>query len=92
MTARTVTVNCAAVQDEAGFWAAYMRDGPDIHPGFGRNLDAFRDALWGGPGWPDADEVRFTNSDSLGSLRGGTFVQCLEEIAREVNSVRLVFS
>lgn len=68
-----------------------MRDVKLEHPDFGRNLYAFRDALWGGPGWPEAEEVQFIHTASLALLHNGKFIDTLKEIALEVNSVRLVF-
>lgn len=91
MTVRTKSIDCAGVQDEGAFWAAYMRDVRPAHSGFGRNLDAFRDALWGGPGWPEADELRFVHSASLRSLRGGAFIEELQQIASESGTTVLVF-
>jgi hypothetical protein len=91
MASRTKVVDCTGVSDEREFWAAYVRDVKPEHPGCGRNLDAFRDALWGGPGWPEADEVHFIHTASLALLHNGEFIDSLREIALEVNSVRLVF-
>lgn len=91
MDARTKIVDCSGVGTEQEFWAAYVRDVKPETPYFGRNFSAFRDALWGGPGWPDADEVRFIHTSSLASLHDGQFLDVLRETARGIHSVRLVF-
>ncbi|WP_198170454.1 barstar family protein [Deinococcus arboris] len=91
MNARIKMVDCAGVRDEREFWVAYARGVQVDQPGFGRNLDAFRDALWGGPGWPEADEVRFIHSCGVASLQNGTFIAMLRKIALEVGTVRLTF-
>lgn len=88
---RTKVVDCSGIRSEQEFWAAYVRDAGVEHPGFGRNFDAFRDALWGGPGWPDADEVRFIHTASLDSLHNGEFIDILKEMALGIPSIRLVF-
>jgi hypothetical protein len=91
MDARTKVVDCSGVRSEQEFWAAYVRDVSPESPDFGRNFHAFRDALWGGPGWPDADELRFIHTSSLAPLHDGQFLDILREMARGIDSVRLVF-
>lgn len=91
---RVVEVDCRDVKSEAEFWERYVwivrPEGAAI---FGRNLDAFWDAVSDeGPGWPGECEVRFINSGELARLRDGKFVEALEEIARESTRVKISLS
>jgi RNAse (barnase) inhibitor barstar len=82
------TVDCAHIESEEEFWRAYLAT---THPEgagfFGRNLDAFRDALSGGPGWPGACVIYFINTERIQPLRSGYFYEALLEIAHESNEV-----
>lgn len=86
----TIKIDCAAVRTEAEFWQLYIDvvrpQGANI---FGRNLDAFDDALSGGPGWPGELQLQFRNTSELRALRGGEFLGALTEIAVEHPSVTL---
>jgi RNAse (barnase) inhibitor barstar len=86
------TIDCAAIRDEASFWQAYVSEvRPESASRFGRNLDAFWDAVsGGGPGWPGECELRFTNSSHLGAINGGVFLAALARIARDSEFVRVV--
>jgi hypothetical protein len=87
---RTIEVDCASVRSEREFWQRYIDvvrpQGADI---FGRNLDAFDDALAGGPGCPGDISVHFTHTAHLRSLRNGAFLAALREIASEHSNVLL---
>lgn len=86
----TITIDCRHIESEAAFWEHYLRvskaDGARY---FGRNLDAFRDALDGGPGWPGECELHFTNTELLLAISGGTFLQVLRKIAAESTIVKI---
>ena len=87
---RSVEIDCAAVRTEAEFWQRYIDvvrpQGADI---FGRNLDAFDDALSGGPGWPGEVQLHFVHTSHLKTLRAGAFLTALKEIAAEHSNVSL---
>jgi ribonuclease inhibitor len=90
----TVVIDCRGVKSASEFWAKYVEVvRPDGAAVFGRNLDAFWDALSaGGPGFPQQDQVRFIHSDQLGAIDGGAFLEALQRIAREAHSpVQVVF-
>jgi ribonuclease inhibitor len=76
------------------FWQRYVDvTRPREADSFGRNLDAFWDALAGGPGCPGKCELVFRNSEGLASLTtnaGASFLQALREIATAPNKVRVV--
>lgn len=83
----SLTVDCTGISSEAEFWQRYLDiaqpDGASI---FGRNLDAFWDAVeGGGPGHPGEVEVRFSNSAALSVLSNGRFLQGLRKIARDTS-------
>lgn len=81
---KTVVVDCHGVNDRAAFWQRYVAEvKPQGAAHFGRNLDAFWDALHGGPGMPEQDEVRFANSAELARIDGGKLLEALRRIARE---------
>jgi ribonuclease inhibitor len=79
-----IIIDCANILDEAAFWETYLEitKPADAHS-FGRNLDAFWDALNGGPGNPGPCRLRFVNVRSLRNLRAGLFLNAFEDIARE---------
>ena len=70
--------------DEEDFWEAYVSvTNPAGSEAFGRNLDAFWDALHGGPGYPGENTVYFVNTSNVKAFRGGSFYTALREIAKE---------
>jgi hypothetical protein len=82
-------IDCHDMKCEEDFWKAYLAVvNPDGTQNFGRNLDAFWDAVSaGGPGWPGECTLRFINTDALAAWRQGEFVSRLREIAAESTSV-----
>ena len=81
---RSYTIDCALLKDEGAFWQAYLAaTEPEGAGYFGRNLNAFWDALNGGPGWPGECQLMFINTASLKALHEGRFYQALEKIARD---------
>jgi ribonuclease inhibitor len=85
---RTIEIDCASIRSEAEFWQCYI-DVVQPHGGdiFGRNLDAFHDALSGGPGFPGEVRLLFTYTSRLQTLRNGRFLSALREIASEYPSI-----
>mgnify|MGYP005852709671 CR=1 FL=1 len=79
---RVVTIDGSRLTDEAAFWREYLAVvRPDGTEHFGRNLDAFRDAVAaGGPGWPGGPcRVRIADHAAAGVGLG--FLAQLAEIA-----------
>jgi hypothetical protein len=76
------------VASEAEFWDRYVEaTNPLGKASFGRNLDAFWDAVeGGGPGWPGDVALIFKNAASLAALRDGRFLAALEKIASETST------
>ena len=90
MPMRIVTIDCLGFGSESEFWKAYLSASrPEGAGFFGRNLDAFRDALQGGPGWPGECTLRFTNTATVEPLRDGAFLRALRDIANESQNVRI---
>ncbi|URK87358.1 barstar family protein [Rhizobium sp. RCAM05350] len=91
-TVKTISIDCAGVTDIAEFWQRYL---DAVQPGdadlFGRNLDAFWDAIeGGGPGWPGPVRLVFTNTGQMKSLKtvdGGSFLEKLRRIAGEATRI-----
>lgn len=77
------------VNTACGFWDKYLEVvKPDGARYFGKNLDAFWDALdGGGPGFPCSDEslIRIVNSVSLKSINEGTLFDGLKSISNRLN-------
>jgi ribonuclease inhibitor len=87
---RVITIDCHEVNSEVQFWNAYLSASRPADAGqFGRNLDAFWDALHGGPGWPGACTLRFENTAAVEPLRDGAFLESLRRIAAQSEQVRI---
>jgi RNAse (barnase) inhibitor barstar len=87
-----VTIDCSGIRSDEEFCDAYlMATLPEGRHLFGRNLDAFWDAVSaGGPGCPGGDcELRFINTKSIMSFREGKFYEALKEIATRSEWVRI---
>jgi RNAse (barnase) inhibitor barstar len=87
---RVITIDCARATSPEEFWDAYVAAAlPGGRGYFGRNLDAFWDAVSaGGPGWPGNDcELRFVNTAPLKSIAGGKFYSSLKDLAAQSNVV-----
>jgi len=89
---RTITIDCAKILTVPDFWAAYVTAAsPEGREYFGRNLDAFWDAVSaGGPGWPGEDcELRFINTAPIKTFYDGGFYDRLKDIASQSEFVRI---
>ena len=85
---RQFAIDCSAIETPEQFWEAYLAATcPSSAAMFGRNLDAFNDALAGGPGFPGECEISLLNSSSLDPIRDGSFVQALRQIAGNQDNV-----
>ena len=74
-----------ACADEA-FWQRYLQltQAADAEE-FGRNLDAFWDALSAqGPGYPGPCTLRVVNTEAIKHWRAGGFLMALEDMAEEL--------
>jgi RNAse (barnase) inhibitor barstar len=95
---RRVEIDCAGVISESAFWQRYLDDvQPDGADLFGRNLNAFWDAVEAdGPGWPGDVVLVFKNSARLAALwsgdEGATFLAHLKAIATEVSVQKIIFA
>ena len=83
---RTVLIDCAGVKTADEFWQLYLTQ---VQPAgaalFGRNLDAFWDAVEsGGPGWPNAKLV-IENTENLDS----DFLEKLRLLATEATQTKI---
>jgi len=95
---REVVIDCSGIGSTDEFWQRYLDAAkPEGAAMFGRNLDAFWDAIeGGGPGWPGEVSLVFTHSEALSGLRtrGGnaSFLHALKTIADRASamSVKLV--
>lgn len=91
-TVKTIVIDCAGVKEAGEFWQRYLDTAQPADAGlFGRNLDAFWDAVeGGGPGWPGPVRLVFTNTGQMNSLRilnGGSFLEKLQQIADEATRI-----
>jgi hypothetical protein len=89
-----VTVDCVGVQSEAAFWETYLSavkpQGAEL---FGRNLDAFWDAVeGGGPGSPNQSRLVFENTVVLTRFGDGRFLAALEGIAKDCTRMEIVLA
>ena len=93
---RRIVIDCKGVASVAEFWQRYLDAARPQHgESFGRNLDAFEDALAGGPGWPGDCELVFKNTDDLRALKtvgGASFLKGLRSTASQSSDIRIVLS
>jgi len=94
---KTITIDCAGVNSADEFWGRYLdATEPDGAEHFGRNLDAFWDAIeGGGPGWPGEVVLAFQHADALSDLRtsaGGSLLNGLRQVAQQATRIRVQFS
>lgn len=89
---RTVYVDCSGVKSAADFWQRYLDAAQPVDGKlFGRNLDAFWDAVeGGGPGWPGEARLVFNHSSDLAALRLGSGTLLLDELRRIANEMTLM--
>ena len=87
---QTFIIDCRGIKTEDEFWQRYIDvTNPEGRRYFGRNLDAFWDAVeGGGPGWPGECELTFTNVDALRAL-GRPFLKEFENIARDATQTKI---
>jgi Barstar (barnase inhibitor) len=75
-------IDCSQIKTETDFWKQYLFTvQPEGMEFFGRNLDAFWDALsGGGPGWTGESSVTFINTNNLKGIDAGHFYNRLKKI------------
>lgn len=94
---REVLIDCSGIGSTEEFWQRYIDAAkPEDAADFGRNLDAFWDAIeGGGPGWPGDVSLIFMHSDQLRDLRtlnnNASFLEALKTIADETTAVTIKF-
>jgi hypothetical protein len=78
-------IDCSNVETPDQFWREYvLAVGSAACRDFGRNLDAFNDALSGGPGFPGhGSTVRLLHSAALERIEAGAFFSSLQDIASD---------
>ncbi|MBY0549351.1 MAG: barstar family protein [Candidatus Obscuribacterales bacterium] len=88
---RKITIDCADVRTEEEFWNLYLLCvKPEGANYFGRNLNAFRDAVTaGGPGWPGECVLKFTNMGNIKTFRDGAFYEALKAIAQDCTEISI---
>jgi RNAse (barnase) inhibitor barstar len=91
---RTIYIDCAGVKSASELWQRYIDAAqPEESDHFGRNLDAFWDAIErGGPGRPGEAKLVFTRTADLASVQlanGGSFLEGLWRIARDATQTRV---
>ena len=88
-------IDCSTIETPDQFWREYvLAIGDDACRDFGRNLDAFNDALSGGPGFPgNGSKVRLLHSAALQRIEAGAFLSSLQDIASDPlnRAARVVF-
>ena len=89
---RTVVIDCSAVTSVPEFWQLYLDIAtPENAAIFGRNLDAFWDAIeFEGPGWPGHVELTFANSSELAAIHLANGKSLLDELKKIADQATLV--
>ncbi len=84
---RTIYIDCKGVKSTAEVWQRYIdAANPEGANQFGRNLDAFWDAVeHGGPGWPGDAKLVFKDTSGLAALNLGNGSSFLDELRRIAN-------
>jgi RNAse (barnase) inhibitor barstar len=94
---REIIIDCSGVCSTEEFWKRYLDAAkPEGAAMFGRNLDAFWDAIeGGGPGWPGKVSLVFMHTAHLSGLqaRSGSvsFLDALKAIADQTSAGNLRF-
>ncbi len=91
---RTVYIECDGAKSAADVWQCYLdATQSDEAAMFGRNLDAFWDAIErGGPGWPGDAVLVFKGSSRLAEFDAGSglnLLQALRWVADEATQTRI---
>lgn len=95
---REIVIDCSGVGSAEAFWQRYLDVvQPEDAARFGRNLDAFWDAIeGGGPGWPGDVALVFKQSAQLSGIGTGdgsaSLLDALKAIANEASRVRISFA
>lgn len=95
---KEVIVDCSDLTSLDEFWQRYVDAAkPEGASLFGRNLDAFWDAVeGGGPGWPGEVTLIFTHSEHLERLSppiaDSSFLESLKSLAQQASFVKFRFA
>lgn len=81
--------NCSNQKD---FWNAYARQiETDSALRFGKNLDAFNDAITGGgPGYPGKCSIEISGIDNLISIFGKSSFQYIIDLLKDAEYIELI--
>jgi hypothetical protein len=87
----TYTLDGSRIRTEGQFWEEYVVVvQPNGAEYFGRNLNAFNDALSGGPGWPgDNLTLRILHSKELSNAVGAKFLESIRDICIDSKRAKL---
>jgi ribonuclease inhibitor len=79
---RTINIDCHGAKSAAEVWQRYVdAAAPDGAAMFGRNLDAFWDAIeHSGPGWPRDAKLVFEHSVELAAIQSASGSSLLDEL------------
>lgn len=91
---REIVIDCSGIGSTGEFWQRYLDAvQPEGAAIFGRNLNAFWDAIeGGGPGWPGEVSLVFTHVATLSALRtrgNASFIGALRTLADKASVVRI---
>jgi len=83
----TICIDCDGAVSAAEVWQRYVDAiAPEDARLFGRNLDAFWDAVeGGGPGWPGKVKLVFKDSAGLAAFQVASGLSMLEGLRRIAN-------
>jgi ribonuclease inhibitor len=89
---RAILIDCEGATSASDFWQRYVDaakpQGADL---FGRNLDAFWDAIeHGGPGWPGDVKLVFINSAALAKVAAAGGPPLLDGLRRIADEATLM--
>lgn len=94
---RTAVIDCAGITSVEEFWQAYLDSTMPYAPGyFGRNLNAFWDAIsGGGPGCPvDYEQLNFINLRELVGTdpNGALWYEDFRDLASKAKDIKVTLS
>ena len=89
---RNIFINGYTCNSQLDFWDKYTSQIPaESAKSFGKNLDAFNDAITGGgPGFPGDSTIEIIGSDKLSELFGQTNFEWMLQLLREAEFVNLI--
>lgn len=95
---REIIIDCTGIASTDEFWQRYLDAAkPENASMFGRNLNAFWDAVEaGGPGWPGEATLTFKHADQLSTVRAegcdGSLLEGLKRVADDATALRIILA